>query len=74
MKKLIRSKSDRVLAGVCGGMAAFFGLDSKMLRIIFVLLSVIGVGSPVIFYFIMWLLMPEERESFEDRMNRRLGK
>jgi phage shock protein C len=58
-KRLTRSTSDRMLAGVAGGLANYLGLDPTILRIAFVVLTVFG-GSGVILYIVFWLLMPEE--------------
>lgn len=60
-KKLYRSKSDRYIAGVCGGLAEYFEIDSLIIRIIFVLLTVSG-GSGLVIYIIMWILVPEHGE------------
>lgn len=75
MAKLVRSK-DKVIAGVCAGLAEFFGLNVRSVRLMWVVLSVVGVGSPVLFYLILMLLMPDSgvKASYEERMNRRLGK
>ena len=75
MAKLVRS-TDKVFAGVCAGLAEFFGLNVRSVRLIWVILSVVGVGSPVLFYLILMFLMPESgvKISYEERMNRRLGK
>lgn len=76
MGKLLRSK-DKVFGGVCAGIAEFFGWDVRMLRLVWVILSIVGVGCLVVFYILLWLLMPDaskEKMSFEERMNNRLGK
>ena len=76
MRKLVRSK-DKVFGGVCAGIADFFKWDVRLLRLIWVVLSIVGVGSLVVFYLLLWMLMPDaanEKTSYEDRMNKRLGK
>ena len=59
MKKLTKSNTDKQLSGVCGGLAEFFGIDSTIIRILFVLLALFG-GSGLIIYIAMWLLVPEK--------------
>ncbi len=59
-KKLYRSKSDRKLFGVLGGLAQYFNIDPTVLRIIYVLLSVFVLGCPIIIYLIAALIIPEE--------------
>lgn len=63
-KKLYRSQSDRMLAGVCGGLGAYFGIDSTILRILFVLLTVF-VGGGFIVYILLWIFIPQEPSDME---------
>ena len=59
MKQLRRSRSDRSIAGVCGGVAKYLGVDSTVLRIATFLLIFFG-GMSLWVYIILWLLIPEE--------------
>jgi phage shock protein C len=59
-KKLYRSNTDKMLAGVCGGLAQYFGIDSTIVRLIFALLVFFGVGSGIVLYIILALVMPLE--------------
>jgi phage shock protein PspC (stress-responsive transcriptional regulator) len=59
-KKLYRSSTDKMLAGVCGGLGQYLGIDSTIVRLIFALLVFFGVGSGVILYIILALIMPLE--------------
>lgn len=60
-RSLSRSRHDRMLAGVIGGIARRFGWNSTLLRVIYVILSIISVAFPgILVYLILWLLMPEE--------------
>ena len=58
-KKLTRSRTDKKIAGVCGGFANYFELDVTLIRIIWLMLVVFG-GCGVLGYFIAWIVMPEE--------------
>lgn len=58
-RTLRRSRSDRVLAGVCGGLAAFFGIDTIWFRIAF-LIALIPGGAGLLAYFICWVVIPTE--------------
>jgi phage shock protein C len=58
-RKLYRSRSDRKLAGVCGGLASFFNLDPTLIRVLFVVLAVLG-GSGILIYLAMWIMVPNE--------------
>ncbi len=55
-KKLYRSTRDRKLAGVCGGLAEYFNVDSTLVRVLTIILSCMGGG--VLAYIIMALVMP----------------
>lgn len=57
--KLRKSRTDKMIAGVCGGIANYLGWDSTIVRIIFVILVLSSVGSMVLLYFILALIMPD---------------
>ena len=58
---LARSRSDRVLVGVVGGIAARFGWSATLLRVVYVLVSALSAAFPgILVYLLLWLLMPEE--------------
>lgn len=59
-KKLYRSRSNRVIAGVCAGLADYFAIDPTIVRLIFVAGALIGMGSFVLIYIIMFIVVPEE--------------
>lgn len=57
MAKLTLSQSNKIIFGVCGGIGDYMGWDTTIIRILFVLAAIIGFGSPVIIYIILYLLM-----------------
>lgn len=57
-KKLYRDPDDKKIAGVCGGLGAYFNIDATLIRIVFVVL-LLGYGSAFIAYIILWIVMPE---------------
>jgi phage shock protein C len=58
--KLTRSK-DRIIAGVCGGLANHFSLDPSLVRIGFALIAIISAGIPMLLiYVVMWFVIPQE--------------
>jgi len=59
-KVLRRSRDDRVIAGVCGGLGRYLGIDPVVVRL-GALLLVVAAGSGVLLYLIAWLVIPEER-------------
>lgn len=65
VKKLYRSRIDRIIAGVCGGLGEFFSIDPVLFRIIFVVLALTG-GSGILIYIIMMLIIPKEENGGVD--------
>ncbi|MFC5995427.1 PspC domain-containing protein [Pseudonocardia hispaniensis] len=56
---LRRSRTDRMLGGVCGGLAESLGVDAALIRILLVALTVLGFGAGVVLYVAAWILAPE---------------
>lgn len=65
VKKMYRDPEQRVIGGVAAGIAAFFGMDLAIVRILFVVFGIFGVG--IITYIILWIVLPEAR-SITERM------
>jgi phage shock protein C len=59
MKHLYRSNNNKVVAGVCGGLAEYFNVDPVIPRIIFLLIALPG-GISILAYFIFWIVMPKQ--------------
>lgn len=61
MEKKLRRSRNQMIAGVCGGIAEYFNVDPTIVRVVYVLLSVISVGFPgILLYIILLLIMPLE--------------
>lgn len=60
-KKLYRSESDRMLGGVCGGIAEVYDFDPSLVRLI-TLFLVLSAGSGLLVYLIAWIIIPSESE------------
>ena len=58
-RRLVRSRQDRWLTGVCGGVAEYAGVDANLVRLVVVLGTIFGFGSLLVAYVVAWLLMPE---------------
>ncbi len=59
MDKLYRSKKNRIIAGVCGGIGEYFNVDPTLIRLLWLFISIMG-GSGVLAYIIAWIIIPEE--------------
>jgi phage shock protein C len=57
---LQRSQRNRMIAGVCGGIAEWLGWDPTVVRVLYVLISVISVAFPgILVYLVLWIIMPK---------------
>ena len=60
---LVRSATDKKIAGVCGGIANTLGWDPTLVRVVYVLASVLSAAFPgILVYILLWVIMPEEGE------------
>ena len=57
-RKLRKSATDKIIDGVCGGLARYFGIDSNIVRLLVIAFSVFSIGAGVVFYLVAMLLMP----------------
>ena len=58
-KTLYRSTTDRRVAGVCGGLAEYFGLDSTLVRVLYFVALVLPGGIGILPYIVLWIVLPE---------------
>ncbi len=66
VKKLYRSRDERMIAGVAGGLGEYFNIDATIVRLLFVFAVIFGVGGGLLLYIILMLLVPEEPLAGED--------
>ena len=59
-KKLYRSKKNKVIAGVCGGLGEFFGVDPTIVRLLWVVLTIVSAGLGILAYIAGWIIIPEK--------------
>ena len=60
MKKIMRSKSNRVFLGVCGGLAEYFNIDANIIRIIWFILAIPSFGTLTFVYILCGVIIPED--------------
>lgn len=66
MEKNSERTRERVFAGVCGGIAKYFGWDAGKVRLLYVLISILSAAFPgILVYVILWFVMPEEKLSWK---------
>ena len=59
-KTLYRSKTDRKIAGICGGLGGYFNIDPTIVRVVFVLMLLPGGLPGLLPYLVLWVVIPEE--------------
>jgi len=59
-RKLYRSRTNRRIAGVCGGLGDFFGIDPTVIRLLFAAGALFGFGSFILIYIVIFIVVPEE--------------
>jgi len=59
-KRLYRSRDDRIIGGVCAGLGKYLNIDPTVVRLLFVLGAFFGMGSLVVIYLVLLLVIPEE--------------
>ena len=66
MKKLFRSKTNRQLCGICGGLAEYLNIDATVIRLIVVIVSIFtAIVGALIIYFIASIIIPEEPDYYD---------
>ncbi len=60
MKKLYRSSTNKIIAGVCGGIGGYFDIDPTIIRLVVALLSIGSFGTGILIYIIFWLIIPSD--------------
>jgi phage shock protein C len=69
MKKLLRSKADRKIAGIFGGFGKMYEIDSNILRLLAILVALVTAVFPIILtYIIAWIIVPEEIENLAENV------
>jgi phage shock protein C len=56
-KRLHRSRDEKMVGGVCGGLAEYFGVDPTIVRLLLVIVTLLG-GAGVLLYVVLWVIMP----------------
>jgi phage shock protein PspC (stress-responsive transcriptional regulator) len=60
MKRLYRSKKDRILGGVCAGLGEHLDVDPSVIRLVWAVVTVLSIGTGIIIYILAWIIIPEE--------------
>ena len=72
-QRIYRSRTDHMLSGVCGGLGQYFAIDSTLIRLSFVVGTLLTSGVLIVLYGAMWLIVPEEPSRFSGTMTSGFG-
>ena len=61
-KKIYRSKKNKIIAGVCGGLGEFFNIDPTLIRLLWAVATLISLGLGLIGYIAAWIIIPEKNK------------
>ncbi|MFA5269078.1 MAG: PspC domain-containing protein [Methanoregula sp.] len=59
MKRLYRSRKDRILGGICGGLGEHIDVDPSLIRLVWIVFSLASMGTGIIVYLAAWIIIPE---------------
>ena len=71
MKRLYRSKNERMLGGVCAGLGEHFDIDPTVIRLVWAVITVLSIGTGVVVYIIAWILIPEEESGSSEQKTKK---
>jgi len=60
-KRLYRSRKERIIAGVCGGIGEFFDVDPTIIRLLWAVITILSIGVGIVAYLMAWIIIPEKK-------------
>ncbi len=60
-KRLYRSRKERVIGGVCGGLGEFFDIDPTIIRLLWAIITILSAGAGIVAYLLAWIIIPEKK-------------
>jgi len=70
-KKLYRSKKEKMIGGVCGGIGEFLEIDPTIIRIIWAFVTILSIGIGIIAYILAWIIIPEKQTLKQSKKSRK---
>ena len=61
VKRLYRSRKDKMIAGICGGIGEIYSIDPTMVRLVYALITIFSAGTAILVYILGWIIIPEEK-------------
>jgi len=62
-KKLYRSRKERIIGGVCGGLGEFLDVDPTLIRLLWAVITVLSIGAGIVAYLVAWIIIPERKNN-----------
>jgi len=60
-KRLYRSKKEKIIGGVCGGLGEFLDVDPTIVRLLWAIITVLSIGAGIVAYLLAWIIIPEKK-------------
>jgi len=60
-KRLYRSKKEKIIGGVCGGLGEFLDVDPTIVRLLWAVITVLSIGAGIVAYLLAWIIIPEKK-------------
>ena len=70
-KKLYRSKKEKIIGGVCGGIGEFLEIDPTVIRVIWAFVTIMSIGAGIIAYILAWIITPEKQTFKQSKKSRK---
>jgi len=61
-KRLYRSKKERIIGGVCGGLGEFLDVDPTIIRLLWAIITVLSMGAGIVAYLLAWIIIPKRKK------------
>jgi phage shock protein C len=73
-KRLYRSRKEKIIGGVCGGLGEFFDVDPTIIRLLWAIMTILSVGAGIVAYLVAWIIIPERKKPESEKTNKRRKK
>jgi phage shock protein C len=60
-KRLYRSKKEKIIGGVCGGLGEFFDIDPTIIRLLWAIITILSIGAGILVYLLAWIIIPQKK-------------
>jgi len=73
-KRLYRSRKEKIIGGVCGGLGEFLDVDPTIIRLLWAIITILSIGAGIVAYLVAWIIIPERKKPKSEKTNKRREK